>query len=281
MLAGLVQQFAEREADRAGAGRTQGHRPAGADPSLEAIQGRASRLPRRQTVGGPAGEDLRELLDIVLGVSAVHANRVQLEQFARVVLVQATASGACPTGLRASGGRPHRLRVVEIQQHCRMAGRSEDQIGEAAEHVGPDRLAFVAAGQRGHQQLGGGRHAEMIRPERHQPLEEWIFGGDANRDGRAALGQRDADQPAARFAAIVGAVLAGRAKAPDRFPDPFRGGVRWRDDGCGPPLELSPQPFPWVGELAAFADPRAQPEPVQRPQCRIHTRSDGGRDRLG
>ena len=41
-----------------------------------------------ETADGPAGEDLRELLHVLLRVAAVDAERVQLEQLARVVLVQ-------------------------------------------------------------------------------------------------------------------------------------------------------------------------------------------------
>ena len=47
-------------------------------------------LPRSaaEATDGPAGQDLRELLHVLLRVAAVDAERVQLEQLARVVLVQ-------------------------------------------------------------------------------------------------------------------------------------------------------------------------------------------------
>jgi hypothetical protein len=63
-------------------------------------------MPGPQAVHRPPGEELRQLLHVLLRVSAVHAERVQFEQLARVVLVQA-ATGCCRDRLArpSSSGR--------------------------------------------------------------------------------------------------------------------------------------------------------------------------------
>src|SRR5688572_32896394 len=50
--------------------------------------------PRRrpaESVDGPPGENLRELLHVLLRVPAIHAERVELEQLACVVFVESVA----------------------------------------------------------------------------------------------------------------------------------------------------------------------------------------------
>jgi len=47
----------------------------------------------------------------------------------------------------------------------------QQHVGKAAEHVRPDRLALVGAGDAAHRSLVG-RDAEMVGPEHHEPLEE-------------------------------------------------------------------------------------------------------------
>ena len=89
-----------------------------------------------------------QLLNVALGVAAVHAQRVQLQQLARVVLVQAPGGA----GL-----------VVEIAQHRRLEGGGLQQVLEAAERALAQRLLMVAD-QR--PQIGLGRgDAEMVAPE--------------------------------------------------------------------------------------------------------------------
>ena len=94
---------------------------------------------------GPAGEHLGEAGDVVLGVDAAHAERMQLEDLAREVLVEAGVADEAGHGVGAD-----RARVVEIDQHRRVAFRRQQHVGEAAEHMRPDRLALVGAGHARH-----------------------------------------------------------------------------------------------------------------------------------
>ena len=67
-----------------------------------------------------------------------------------------------------------RLRVVEVEQHRRMFGRSAEHLAERAEHVGADGVAFVG-------QHVGARlvvlqgHVEMVEPEVGQHLGQLIL----------------------------------------------------------------------------------------------------------
>ena len=87
-----------------------------------------------------------------------------------------------------------------------MALDREQHVAEAAEHMRADRLALERAGDRPHAGLVG-RHAEMVRPEPDQPLDE----ADARRRARrrcapwprrdrAAAARRAARAPADRRA---------------------------------------------------------------------------------
>ena len=75
------------------------------------------RIGRRRN-DGPAGQHLGEAGHVVLGVDRAHAERMQLEDLAREVLVQ-------PARVDEAGDRfrPDRARIVEIEQHRRMARR--------------------------------------------------------------------------------------------------------------------------------------------------------------
>ena len=72
----------------------------------------AARLSRRHH--GPAGDDGGEPGDIVLGVDGTHAQRMQLQDFAGEVLVEALAAIAAGDRIRAD-----RARIVEIDRACR------------------------------------------------------------------------------------------------------------------------------------------------------------------
>ena len=174
-----------------------------------------------RSTDGPAGENLRELLHVLLRVAAVDAERVQLEQLARVVFVQPALLATCPAaGLRAARARADRLEVVEVDEHRRMLRRREHHVFEAAEHVRPDRLALVAAGERRDENLGADRDAEMIRPERDQAFDERPIGRHALGERGAAFGRRNARRA---HAAPAGAPAA----APDRRPARPRGTREW------------------------------------------------------
>src|SRR5579862_6039880 len=105
-------------------------------------------------VDGPSGEHLRDFRDIALGVPAVDAERVQFEQFAPVILVEAAVcflpgvrcgkSGittrAVGPGTRRDAERLHGIRpdaqpIVEIKQHRRTFRGCHKQIFEFAESM--------------------------------------------------------------------------------------------------------------------------------------------------
>src|SRR5204863_9213876 len=80
----------------------------------------------------PAREDVRERLDIALRVAAIDAQRVQLHQLPRLILVQAACSIA---------------RVIEVDEHRRMARARPDEIAKAPEGMRPDGMLLVVRDQ--------------------------------------------------------------------------------------------------------------------------------------
>ena len=66
-------------------------------PRLESERAALARIGDR-----PAGERARDFLDVLLRVAAVDAERVELHQLARVVLVEAAAAVLRPGGRSAS-----------------------------------------------------------------------------------------------------------------------------------------------------------------------------------
>src|SRR6202030_4879574 len=85
------------------------------------------------------------------------------QDLAREVLVKAAVAINARNGVRAD-----RLRVVEIEQHGRVAFDGLQHVDKAPEDVRADRLALVAAGF--HRRIG--IDAEMVGPEPYQPLDE-------------------------------------------------------------------------------------------------------------
>src|SRR5215510_14308982 len=63
----------------------------------------------------PAGNDLGEARYVVLGVDRANAERMQLQDLAREIFIEAAA--AIPAGLRV---RADGARIVEIKEHGRM-----------------------------------------------------------------------------------------------------------------------------------------------------------------
>ena len=86
-------------------------------------------------------------------------------------------------------------------------------VGETAGHIGADRLALERAGAGAPDIALGDRNAEMIRPERDQPLDE-------NRSARRRRGLRRAAASARKICCSVGG--CGFIAA---------GGGAWRGDG--------------------------------------------------
>src|SRR5262245_56694769 len=83
---------------------------------------------------GPPRENSSQLLHVLLRVAALHAERVQFQQFARVVLVQTTLGpvvALAGTSTRRRGS--HRLKVVEIGEHRRVFGRREHHVLESSQ----------------------------------------------------------------------------------------------------------------------------------------------------
>ena len=121
--------------------------------------------PCRGLLDRPAGERARHLGDVLLRVAAVDAERVQLHQLARVVLVQPArrawrcrrAGIAGMAGVERRRRRAHRGRacgrsvgahpVVEIEEHRRALRRRLEQIAEPAEDVRADGVALVLGEQ--------------------------------------------------------------------------------------------------------------------------------------
>ncbi len=122
---------------------------------------------------GPAGQHLGEARDIGLRIAAADAERVQFENFAGEIFVQSLVAIDAGDGVGA-----HRLDVVEIEQHRRMAFGGQQKIGEAAEHMRADRLALIGAGH-GNDLVGG--DTKMVRPEPHQPFDKADIGSERQR----------------------------------------------------------------------------------------------------
>src|SRR5256714_1743825 len=101
---------------------------------------------------------MRERLDVALRVAALHPERVQLHQLARVVLVQ--AAGAIP-------------RVVEVDEHRGMARGGAEEIAEAAERVRPDGALLVVGDQRAQRPLEL-EDVEVVEPEPGEVLLELV-----------------------------------------------------------------------------------------------------------
>ena len=120
---------------------------------------------------GPSGEHLGEAYDVILGVAAAHTQRVQLQNLACNVFVEAT--GAIDAGDRI---RSNRIDVVEIEQHRRMALDGQQHIGEPADNMGPNGLALIGPG---HALNLVGRDAEMVGPEPDQPLHKSDLGAES------------------------------------------------------------------------------------------------------
>ena len=116
----------------------------------------------------PAGEDIGELGHVGLRIAGADAHRVQFEDLAREVLVEARAALLWPA---------IELGPIDcaLSRKFSIAGMLLDRaqhVGEAAEHVRADRLALERAGGGAADAALGDRDAEMIRPERDQPFDE-------------------------------------------------------------------------------------------------------------
>ena len=161
-----------------------------------------------------------------------------------------------------------------------MLRRGEQHVVEPAEHVRPDRVALVAAGQRRDEHLGGRGHAQVIRPEGDEPLDERSLAHDARGQRGEALLCRDLDQPAPslltllrplglrrplRLLALLSIRPSGHAERANRVPDGGRGARHWRAA-----VELRPQPRARIAQPPSLAHARAEPESVQGAKGGVH-----------
>ena len=132
---------------------------------------------------------LAKLVTSSCAIAGADAERMQLQNFARQIFVQALA--AAYAGDRV---RPDRAGVVEIDQHRRMGLGREQHVGEVAEHMRPDRLALVGAAHRAHAPVpcrprcrnGSTRTTPAARPGRCRPASRRRSAPWPRRDKSAA-----------------------------------------------------------------------------------------------
>ncbi len=120
---------------------------------------------------GPAGDGAGKARHIGLAVAAVDAERVQLQELAGEVLVEAAAAA-----LAGARRRPDRLAVVEIEQHGRMLLHRLQHGAEGAVDMRADGLALEGAGGEAQLLALGDGDAEMVGPEPDEALGEAELG---------------------------------------------------------------------------------------------------------
>ncbi|CFN98111.1 Uncharacterised protein [Bordetella pertussis] len=101
-----------------------------------------------------AREHARQFLHVALAVAALHAQGVQLQQFARVVLVDVAGAVAD---------------VVQVDQHGGRTGGGGQQVAELAQRMRPYGLVFVGA--------------EVVHPEPGHLLLQLVGGIKRQPDG--------------------------------------------------------------------------------------------------
>ena len=134
----------------------------------------------------PSRENAGESGDVGLAVAAADADRVQLQDFAAQVLVEAAVRALAGSRVRADGAR-----VVEEVQHRRMTLGGQQHVGEPPEHVRADRLALERAGGDSAEAALRRADAEMVGPEGDEPLGESGAGFDRTMDPRQRLAAED------------------------------------------------------------------------------------------
>ena len=144
---------------------------------------------RRDSADRPAGERPGKFGYVVLGVAAAHPEGMQLHDLPGEVLVHAgdTGSVAESRPLRHRALRADRARLVEINQHPRMALHGKQQVLEVAHDMRSDRLVFKAADKRDRGHLVCG-NCEMVRPEMNQALGKRRLGCERVGDARIDRG---------------------------------------------------------------------------------------------
>jgi hypothetical protein len=168
--------------------------------STRTEHGQAVAAARSVHVDPQAGQQPCQFLHVALAVAAVDAERVQLQQLAGMVLVQ------------ASGGV---VLVVEVAQHRRLCRRRDQQVGEAPERVVAQALLVVADQQA---QVGLGlRDIEVVEPEPGHLLAQLVrrMQGQQQRAGGRLAGTV-VEQALVVLAWAVAAALLGVEDPVDR-----------------------------------------------------------------
>src|SRR5438128_7611074 len=119
----------------------------------------------------PTRKATRDFLHVLLRITAVDAERMQLHQLARVIFVEATVD---PGGLVAFGWirtRHARAPVVEIEKHRRRVRGGAEQIAKASHRKRPNRLS-IECGEQISIVVFVCEDAEMVLPKiDHQLIE--------------------------------------------------------------------------------------------------------------
>ena len=134
--------------------------------------------------------------DVVLGITGADTERVQLQNFASEVFVQALVAVDAGDRIRAHG-----FQVIEINQHGRMAFDRGQQVGEAAKDVRAYRLALIGTG---HRKDLVGRNTEVIRPKPNKALDETDLRGDCGFDADFGLVLNELSRQWRRLWALLG-----------------------------------------------------------------------------
>ena len=157
------------------------------------------------TLDAPAREDARDVDHILLGIAAVHAQRVELEQLAGVVLVDPLCHalegapayrilpgrvphrseqprsaaeegpGADAERRGRGGARRHALPIVEVEQHRGTLGGGDEEILELAHRAGANGVLDVVGCEEAIGALGE-VDVEVIGPEVYHDLEQLPLG---------------------------------------------------------------------------------------------------------
>ena len=102
---------------------------------------------------------------------------MQLHDFAREILVEAALLAAAHRREHARLGiRSDRLRLIEIDEHCRVLFDGKQHVRKAPKHVRTDGFELEQPGKSDHWQLVDG-DGKVVGPEMHEPLDEWALGG--------------------------------------------------------------------------------------------------------
>ena len=224
----------------------------------------APRLP-----DAPSGERLRDVDDVILRVSAIHAERVQFHQLAPVILIQAallfrfricvgivrisirrrpslrkSRPAEWPASKRSSAHLAPLLQfllqflpgdgiggepVVQEKQHRGTLGRGSQQIAEFPHGVRADRVAFIFGDEPAVGALGG-ENVEVVVPEiHHHFLQLALAVNGARHLGHGKLGDNALRQ--ANLLVVDHAIAEPALPLP--LPFPFR--ADWHSGRCPSP----------------------------------------------